>query len=330
MARAVFLHSGFRSGSTWFWSRFRACADAYAYCEPFNVRLAALTPGEVINNHPDAWASGHPKLTQPYFAEYAPLLKREGGIVDFDPRFAVESYFQIEADPTTERYIATLKDLARRNSKTPVLGFCGTLGRVDWFKRFADGINVITWRNPRDQWCSTHNQLVDEGNIHFEVHYLLVAYVGRLNSQFAPLLEGLPPIPSPDSISADMPLFARPEGAADRFRVFLRVFLIDTLLSVQAADTVVDLDLLSVFATYRREAKDQLREQTGLKSLSFDDCRLPNHRFRADADYASLLSEGLAWLDGLAGSPWAKTFETSLPFARGRLADLIASEAAGA
>ena len=327
--RSIFLHSGFRSGSTWFWSRFRDCADAYAYCEPFNVRLAALTPDEVRTNHPEAWASGHPKLRQPYFAEYAPLLKPEGGIVGFDTRFAVESYYRTEADPEVERYIASLVDLARRQNKTPVLGFCCSLGRVDWFKRFVEGANIVTWRNPRDQWCSTHNQWVQEGNYHFEVHYLLVAYVGGLHPLYASLFADLPKIPAPDSISPAMSLYTHANGVADRFRIFLRVFLIDMLFSIQAADITVDLDLLSAFASYRRDTNEQLRTASGLRALSFDDCHLPNHRFRGDVDYAAILREGLAWLDALNPS-WTSAFAISLPFVRDRLADLIDLETGAA
>lgn len=322
----VFLHSGFRSGSTWFWSRFRDCPDAYAYCEPFSVQHATLTPEAIAYNRPDSWASNHPTLRQPYFAEYEPLIRPGGGVEGFDPRFAVETYYKANADVEIQRYLTGLIDLARSRGKIPVFGFCRSLGRVAWFRRYLNGVHVTTWRNPRDQWCSSHAQWIENGNFHFEVHYLLVAYVGSLSPEVGALLRGLPSIPSPTEITPDMPLFHDRGGVTNRFRVFLRIFLLDMLLAIENSDVVVDLDLLSLSPPYRGEMTKRLRQETGLDGLWFEDCNLPQHRFSDDADYAALLLEEFEWIESLGQSPWAVTFEKSLPFVRARLLRLIAIE----
>jgi hypothetical protein len=41
---AVLLHSGFRTGSTWFWNCFRRAANTCAFYEPFHECLAELHP----------------------------------------------------------------------------------------------------------------------------------------------------------------------------------------------------------------------------------------------------------------------------------------------
>lgn len=324
--RPIFLHSGFRSGSTWFWHRFRECDSVHGFCEPFNVKLAFLRAEEIADNRPDAWPSGHPLSIRPYFAEYEPLLAPGGGVRLFEPRFGVETYFQIEADPAMERYVASLVDLAQGLSKVPVLGFCCSLGRVQWFRRFADGWNIVTWRNPRDQWMSSHRQWTAYGNFHFEVHYLLVAYIARLYPELAPFFDDLGPLPSPAEIAPTMDLFTAPGGVAQRFRVFLRVFVLDMLLAIEHADRVVDLDRLSRSPDYRASTAGELRRLSGLPDLSFEDCNLPRHAFADDADYETMLLRERDFLDRLAHAPEGKTFAASLPFVRAQFAALIAGE----
>ena len=261
--RPIFLHSGFRSGSTWFWHRFRECAGVYGYCEPFNVKLAFLQAREIAANRPDAWPSGHPLSIRPYFAEYEPLLQPGSGVRLFEPRFGVETYFQIEADPAMERYVASLLDQGRSLEKLPVLGFCCSLGRVQWFRRHLDGINIVTWRNPRDQWMSSHKLWTEHGNFHFEAHYLLVAYIARLYPELAAFFDEFGALPTPDEIAPTMDLFTAPAGVARRFRVFLRVFVLDMLLAIEHADLVVDLDRMSASEPYRDSGHKRAARSVG-------------------------------------------------------------------
>lgn len=322
----IFLHSGYRSGSTWFWNRFRECAGAYGYCEPFNVKLATLNAAAIRENRPDNWASGHSSAIAPYFQEYAPLLLPDGGVAHYEPRFGIETYYNLNRDQGMERYLATLIGHAQGLARVPVLGFCGSLGRLEWFRRFATGWNVVTWRNPRDQWCSCHEQWRLHGNANFEIHYLLVAFIARLYPRIAPLFEDLGPLPSPsDLASSETPVEAA-GSVADRFRAFLRVFTVDMLLAIECADMVVDLDLLSASPAYRDQATQQLRLLSGLADLAFDDCRLPRHAFDGDADYLALLHRELAFLEELAPTPGAAAFAKSLPFLRLRLMRLAAAE----
>ena len=324
--RPVFLHSGFRAGSTWFWNRFRECADTYAYCEPFNVNLAALTPEQIAATRPDAWPSGHPATMRPYYTEFEPLLAPAGGVLLYEPRFGIETYFSVEADPAMQRYIALLVDHAQRHDKIPILGFCCSLGRLEWFRRFADGWNIVTWRNPRDQWLSCHRLLTEHGNFHFEVHYLLVAYIARRHPHLASFFDGLAPLPSPAEIVSSMPLFTEPDGVDQRFRMFLRVFALDMLLAIQNADLVVDLDRLGESDSYRADMTHLLRTVAGLPELSFDDCRLPRHTFCNDADYRTMLYRERDFLEAFALTQAARAFDKSLPFVRDALARLIAEE----
>ena len=71
--RPVFIHSQFRTGSTWLWNKFRQDARNCCYYEPFHQDLVKLEP-----RRPYLWshdqettrALRHPDLDKNYLAEY--------------------------------------------------------------------------------------------------------------------------------------------------------------------------------------------------------------------------------------------------------------------
>jgi hypothetical protein len=87
----VFVHSSWRTGSTFVWSRFRQDRRTMAYYEVFHESLATLKAGDVHGRTPDAWASKHPAVA-PYLSEYIPLLGEEGGVRGYDPAMAYERF----------------------------------------------------------------------------------------------------------------------------------------------------------------------------------------------------------------------------------------------
>lgn len=298
-APALFLHSGFRTGSTWFWNRYRRSARTSAFYEPFNEALASLTAERIAEVSP--WPSGHPALDRPCFAEYAPLLCPGGGVTNFDVGFAYRNYFATEDDERQRRYLATLMDSAWQAGKIPVLGFCRSFGRLPWFRRHCPGLHIATWRNPWDQWASYHEQAIRWGNGYFEFRAFLIASIGRASPAHAEFFAdlNLAPFPGPSGATEEEslhPLFYA-SHVDQRFRVFLRVFMFDMLMALQHADLLIDLDHMSLASDYRAQVTTRLRHLSGLPDLSFDDCALPRHRCGDDGAYISVMEEGLRFLD---------------------------------
>jgi hypothetical protein len=298
---ALFLHSAFRSGSTWFWNRFRQTASACAYYEPFNEGLAGLTPDKIAHGVPGNWATGHPTLSAPYFTEYRSLLRPEGGVASFEPRFSYEDYFNDEPDEGSLRYIAALTENAWQAGKIPVLGFCRSLVRVPWFHRHCPGVHIVTWRNPWDQWASCHDQSILNKNAYFEFKTFLISSIGNLSKKYRDYFCDLylPPFLkySPVSNEEFLYKFFYATHVNHRFRIFLRLFMLDMLSALAHADEVVDLDRLSADADYRRETTLHLRSVSGLADLSFDDCALPRHAYQEDGDYLAEMDAALVFLD---------------------------------
>ncbi|HXY99693.1 MAG TPA: hypothetical protein VEI03_06805 [Stellaceae bacterium] len=325
-AQALFLHSGFRSGSTWFWHRFRETRGTHAYYEPFHELLASLTLDALPRFGPQRWASGHPGMDAPYFTEYRDLLRPEGGVRLYQTRFAAEAYYETGPEEAQARYIRSLVDHAQDAGKVPVFGFCRSLGRVPWFRALGEGINIVTWRNPWDQWMSCRNQAAVQQNWYFLFRFVLFASFGGRHPRFAPFFAGLDLPPAPEGITTAQlgALLAYFEAAdfATLFSVFLRVYMLDMLIALDHADYVVDLDALSADAGHRRDVTAALRALTGLADLSFEDCSLPRCEPANEAAYAARLEAALAFLTG-AGAAIAGEYPRALPLLERRLAGCL-------
>jgi hypothetical protein len=324
-ARSIFLHSGFRSGSTWFWHRFREARGTQAYYEPFHEKLAQLSLAALSAFGPQHWSSGHPDLAAPYFAEYGGLLRTEGGVRLYETRFAAAAYYETGPDEAQARYVRGLAEHAREAGKVPVFGFCRSLGRVPWFAALGEGVNIATWRNPWDQWVSCRDQAVKQQNWYFLFRFVLFASFGRRHPRFAPFFDGLDLPPAPAGITAAelSTLLAYFDAASleTLFRIFLRVYMLDMLIALHHADHVVDLDALRD-PEHRRAVTAGLRQATGLPDLSFEDCALPQHGPLQDVAYASRIEEALAVLNG-AGAPIARDHERARPLLEQRLAHCL-------
>ncbi len=267
--RPVFLHSAFRSGSTYLWSRFRACADVCAYYEPFHEVLATITPDELGKLRPDSWNSGHAGLSAPYFAEYAPLLRPENGVALFAAAFTWDDFFlPLRDEEPLIRYIRSLVDQAIGQGRTPVFGFCRSLGRVAWFRQHVPGLQVVTVRDPFDQWLSVITQRRN-GNPYFVKMLACVREQALRRPQLAPLFSA-PVLPE-----NELDTLARDMSESDALRLFLRCYAVQTALSVPYADLVLELTRAALEPDYRAEAERELVAASGLATLRLDDCRTP-------------------------------------------------------
>jgi hypothetical protein len=288
---AVFLHSGFRTGSTWFWNCFRRAANTCAFYEPFHECLAELHPDTLGTTIADGTRLRHPTLNAPYFEEYRPLLRPSGGVAHYNAGMALRDYFGIGPNPAQHRYLAHLMQHARDSGKAPVLGFCRSLGRVPWLRQHFSAINIVTTRKPWNRWVSYRQQAVRDGNPYFEVCSYVIAVVGH-DGPYGPFFADLP-LPSPEQ-----PLYAYFEtlNEEQRLRIFLRVYVLEMMIALRHADHVVDLERMTSDADYRTETTEKLRGTTGLVDLSFSDCALPDHSGSADPMFQACLDEARARL----------------------------------
>ncbi|QSF55380.1 hypothetical protein [Brevundimonas fontaquae] len=168
--RPVFVHSSFRTSSTWLWERFRRSPETTAYYEIFHEALADLTPSQVMGNHHAAWESKHPAQA-PYFIEFLNLLQKDKGVPAYDADMAFRSFIPSEGfdgalTSGEKSYISRLIRNATDNHKTPVLTCTRSAGRARAIARSFPGCHILLFRRLFDQWGSySYQSLI--GNSYF-------------------------------------------------------------------------------------------------------------------------------------------------------------------
>ena len=154
----VFIHSGFRTASTWLWAKIRALPTTVAYCEYFHETLGVIERSKVPCCNSSAWASKHPK-TAPYFLEFLPLISDGGGVKLYEDSMAFDRYIPAGglnsalSDKETS-YVQSLIDNASQQGKLAVLTECRTLCRSHALKAAFGGKTIFLHRNLFHQWAS--------------------------------------------------------------------------------------------------------------------------------------------------------------------------------
>lgn len=164
----IFIHSSFRTGSTWLWSKFRENQNTYCYYEIFNNILLSID-AETIQISSSTWNSHHPP-GPPYFIEFGPLLKGSG-IAGFDRDMAIDDFFlkasgDLDRLTKTRDYLLSLVDLAQSKGRVPVLSCTRSIGRVDVIRKLIGGSHILLKRKLFNQWISYSNQALN-GNCFF-------------------------------------------------------------------------------------------------------------------------------------------------------------------
>lgn len=278
---AVFLHAGWRSASTYVWSRFRRNPSTTGFYEPFGESLSRCSPKRIRRQTPQGWNSRHPPLALPYAEEYCPLLRPlMKGVPGYRREFALARYFPSNAGVRPEaRYLWRLIKHARRWGTLPVLGFSRSLGRAVALKQALGGYHIVVRRNPLQQWlsCRSYREEVPLG--YFELsHFLILALApaGSPARRFAGML-GLPRLPR--DLEEQYKLlygYLHPWSDELSYRAFTAVSLLSRASAESAADLILDVDRLARSPQYREAVRTRILADVGL-SIDFDDCRLPSH-----------------------------------------------------
>jgi glycosyltransferase involved in cell wall biosynthesis len=279
----VFIHSSWRTASTWFWNRFRQCPDTVCYYEPFHRQLASLTARIAFAHDPNSWASAHPRIA-PYWTEYVPLLRRAGGVRLYD-RAMAQDYFipvgglQGDLRPNELRYLALLVRSAGRCGRAPVLGFTRSLGRLAAIKRSCGGFNIFLRRNLWRQWQSylslkARNDLFFFNSVSAVVDRDDDEYLAALAREYATRGGWSPPRldagAAADRDARNRALLGLSE--AQTFALFMALHVYLYVHAELAADLTVDVSRMGNDAGDRSAAEREIRDRTGL-AVSFADVR---------------------------------------------------------
>ncbi|MGB8277354.1 MAG: hypothetical protein WCF20_05390 [Methylovirgula sp.] len=258
----IFLHSSFRTSSTWLWTQFRSNDQVVAYYEIFNERLATITPVELMREKPENWASNHP-AGPPYFLEFLPLLKEAGGVEKYDASMAFDMFIPAEGiggalSQSESLYLASLVDHAERMGKIPLLSCTRSLGRLRAIKAAVPGFHILIYRNLFQQWCS----YVDQG-ARGNPYFLSTIPATLEASQHDPFLKYLGTLFPLDKFTMTSRIY---------FYCFVLLHLYLYAQAAEAADLIIDTNLLADDAAYRQRIEDRIAEASGL-AVDLSDAR---------------------------------------------------------
>lgn len=266
---AIFIHSLWRSGSTWLFDCFRQSPSGYwCYQEPFHEALVQLdqAPEDLLLFGPETAKSlRHPPLAAPYFQEFYEIRKALRG--KFDPCISYESFFNPAICSPLNKYVHTLIDAARGY---PVLQCCRSFGRVAYLKQHFSGTHILLWRDPVSQWFSY------QINDYFDTVNLLV-----LNAQNPPLVIRR----IRDEIAllrkkynsfqeAYHSLSGFSWGAKQRYLVFYALWLYSLIENIPHCDFDLNIDRLSESEDYRT-SRQHILELSGISGVDLSDCSAP-------------------------------------------------------
>lgn len=279
--KPIFIHSLFRTGSTYTWNKFRESPNYYCYYEPFHQVLAQLTPKNIehaLSKNYDRVK--HPHLTRYYLYEYKPLLKNgQSGVPYFKKSFSFDEFCYNGENPDLEKYIDCL--ISAAGDKIPLFQFNRSALRVKWFKQnYPDSLNIYLVRNPRDQWES-YLQLYRRSNYTgFFLMDLIIAAINKDKSDFLPLARHLPLLRyqnhCQDNENDFYRLVLESYSEEEKYLVFYYTWFRALVENVSNADFILNINLLSKESSYKEKVIKFLRNR-GIHDIDFTDARITRY-----------------------------------------------------
>lgn len=268
----IFIHSLFRSGSTYLFKVFRRADNRYyCYQEPFNQYL------ECLNNKADdllevdfemQQSLRHPEITKPYFYEFIQIKESLTGLFNID--FSYEDYFIDLDDQRFKRQWYYIDTLIKKAPAIPVLQFCRTSGRIHALQTSFPGIHIHLWREPRNQWWSYNI------NGFFMAATQLIYSAKNLPGALNDIrnLVGLKRSPAKDFPGQLSIAYSSLLDARVSYLLFYGLWLYSFINLKKNTDFEINIDELGLNALYRNDKIEQLKIMH-VHKIHFDDCSSP-------------------------------------------------------
>lgn len=267
----IFIHSLFRSGSTYLVEVFRrSLANYWCYQEPLHeIFLSQDLSKDLLLQEDNKKASylRHPALSRPYFYEFSFLVNEIKRL--FRKSFPYDLYFLSKLDDCIELK-AYLNLLLQNAPATPVLQCCRSIGRMEALKQEVGGIHIFLWRNPWDQWWSYKTDFYfDRANILIANALTAPDFIKRLRFDI-----NLPEFHS-DNLYDEI-LFAEAHRLTSdaSYMLFYALWCHAFIVAKPLCDLDINIDMLAVSMEYRDSIVKRLTE-LGISNLDFSDCKVP-------------------------------------------------------
>jgi len=274
MKSPIFVHSIFRTGSTYLFGVFRRSTYPY-YCfqEPLHEKVF------FNKENPDSLhvqglgestkSLRHPNLEKDYFQEIVDLWPSWKNSID--ENIVYDEYF---LNLATNKNTKFWEDLIAHAPSRPVFQECRTSGRIKLLKDKLGGLHIYAWRNPWDQWWSY------KINDYFSAANQLI-----LHSSYSPLpikilkaRLGLVSCKTKNIQQAFDHYTSTPLNSAQSYQVFYMIWCLGLRNGLDHCQIKINMDRLSDDPAYRDDMLSALNV-AGVTDVDFSDCKMPQSIF---------------------------------------------------
>lgn len=275
----IFLHSLFRTGSTYFWSKFRKQKHIACYYEPLNEQL--LEEKRRVSCE-SAESLKHSFIKEGYFLEYIDKIKCTNVLKQ---NIIIDEFCYIKSIKTIKKYINCL--IKATSKKNVLFQFNRAALRTKWFKEnYKDSTNIYIYRNFRDQWRSIIDQK-RKGNPYFIIMNLMIVSRSLWHDFMKPL----------DS-AIHIPVLACTKGQTEKekfqfnynffynqlnylsiemhYLIHYYLWKICLAYNRKQADICIDMTKLNKDRSYRGSVQEVIANRTKL-DIDFSDINLPRY-----------------------------------------------------
>ena len=265
----IFIHSLFRSGSTYLFNVFRRSNSGYwCYQEPLNEHLLLLDTNQMQEVGKEmARYLNHPQIDKPYYYEFQMIA---GEIKNTFPKEL--SYYQYFLPAGSD--VSNLKDyftfLSNRAQGRPVFQCCRTSGRTACLKTEFGGVHIFLWRHPWNQWWSYK---IDN---YFDQRNLLIANAQNIPPFLTEVISDLEleQFNSWEKVEQQTSLNRNRLDAPRSYKLFYALWCHAFLEAKPSCDIAINIDQLSYSDYYRKDILNNL-DNLGVQGIDFSDCDMP-------------------------------------------------------
>ncbi len=280
--KPIFIHSIFRSGSTYLWNKFRSAGNYWSYHEPFHevmLDLEIKDQKEIFGNPIEEHTKllGHPPTDKHYFWEYFTINKK---VPAFRKEFIFD-YFCTDTDDIhedMENYIYFLIGYAHKRS---VFKFTRSSMRSRWLKKHFDSVNIYLLRNSRSQFESYQNHFRN-GNLYF--HTMSLITIGKNQRKYSLFSEiskkyGIPYYDS-DNFNDERMFYSNevlPKlNTKDLYVLFYSIWLSSLIENFYTNDIFFFIDTVSSSQIEKQKIMEEFKKVN--IDLDLSDCRIEQYQ----------------------------------------------------
>ncbi|MBV8801945.1 MAG: hypothetical protein JO131_03075, partial [Gammaproteobacteria bacterium] len=265
----IFIHSLFRSGSTYFFNVFRRANTGYwCYQEPLHemIFLSKDVNNTFLNIHDKvAKQLRHPLLDKPYYQELCEIRESWKEIL---LKESIYDHYFVTSDE--DKSIPYFKVLIKAAKGIPVIQECRTSSRIGNLKNTLAGIHLYLWRNPWDQWWSY------QINDYFNAINMLIINAKQHPKEIAIFRDKIQftYFESADIYEQVVHFKSIPVNSGISYQAFYLLWCLGLREALKHADLMVNIDKLSYDMEYRFSILKKFYS-LGLHKCDFADCVIP-------------------------------------------------------